>query len=99
MPFAARAESEYLAATFCGGSSICARVGSEDEHPSSALGHSEVTAVENPPRHAVPDVGQRSKHDSEVPTAVRGEESGYVLEEKPSRSNRLSDSGELVEEP
>jgi hypothetical protein len=81
MPVAARADSEYLAATFCGGSRIADSEGSEDEHPSSSLRHSEVTAVENPPSHAVPDVGQRSKHDSEVPTAVRAEEPGYVLDE------------------
>ena len=55
-------------------------------------------AVENPPGHAVPEVGQRSKHDSEVPTAVRGEQSGYVLDEKPSGSKSVGDAGELVEE-
>jgi hypothetical protein len=98
MPWAARADSEYFASTFCGGSSISVSEGSDDEHPPSSLRHSEETAVDNPPAHAVPDVGQRSKHDSEVPTAVRGEQSGYVLDEKPSRSKRLSDAGELVEE-
>jgi hypothetical protein len=98
MPWAARADSEYFAGTFCGGSSISVSEGSDDEHPPSSLRHSEETAVDNPPRHAVPDVGQRSKHDSEVPTAVRGEQSGYVLDEKPSRSKSISDSGELVEE-
>jgi hypothetical protein len=79
MPVAARADSEYLAGAF--GSSTSANVTGEDEHSASALGHSEVAAVENPPCHAVPDVGQRSKQLSEVPTAVRGEQSGYVLDE------------------
>jgi hypothetical protein len=68
MPFAARAGSENLAGT--SGSKISAREGSDDEHPAASLRHSEETAVENAPGHAVPDVGQRSKNDSEVPTAV-----------------------------
>jgi hypothetical protein len=98
MPRAARADSEYLAGTSCGGSRISVSDGSDDEHASASLRHSEETAVENPPCHAVPDVGQRSNNDSEVPAAVRGEQSGYVLDEKPSRLKRLSDAGELVEE-
>jgi hypothetical protein len=81
MPWAARADSEYRGGTFCGSSRICVSEGSDDEHTLPALRHSEETAVENPPCHAVPEVGQRSKHDSEVPTAVRGEQSGYVLDE------------------
>jgi hypothetical protein len=81
MPRAARADSEYLAGTLCGGSRIIDNEGSDDEHPSSSLRHSEETAVENPPAHAIPEVGQRSKHDSEVPTAIAGEQSGYVLDE------------------
>ena len=98
MPVAARADSEYLAGTFCGGSRISVNEGSDDEHPSASLRHSEVTAVENPPCQAVPEVGQRSKHDSEVPTAVRGEQSGYVLDEYPSRSKSPGDADELVKE-
>jgi hypothetical protein len=43
MPVAARADSEYLAGTFCGGSRISERLGSDDEHPSSSLRHSEET--------------------------------------------------------
>lgn len=96
MPAAARADSEYRAGAL--GSSTSARVVTDDEHAPSALGHSEEAAVENPPSHAVPDVGQRSKQLAEVPTAVRGEQSGYVLDEKPLGSNRLSDPGELEEQ-
>jgi hypothetical protein len=99
MPRAARADSEYLSGTFCGGSRISVSDGSDDEHPPSSLRHSEETAVENPVGQTKPDVGQRSNNDSEVPTAVRGEQSGYVLDEKPPRSKRLGDSGELVEQP
>jgi hypothetical protein len=98
MPWAARADSEYLAGTSCGGSRISVSDGSDDEHAPPALRHSEETAVENPPRHAIPEVGQRSKHDSEVPTAVAGEQSGYVLDENPSGSNSVDDAGELEEE-
>jgi hypothetical protein len=81
MPRAAFADSEYLAGTHGGSSRISVSAGSDDEHTPSALRHSEETAVENPPTQAVPEVGQRSKHDSEVPTAVRGEQPGYVLNE------------------
>jgi hypothetical protein len=70
MPWAARADSEYVAGTVCGGSRISVSEGSDDEHPSASLRHSEETAVENPPAQAVPDVGQRSKDCSEVPTAL-----------------------------
>jgi hypothetical protein len=98
MPVAARADSEYLAGTLCGGSRISLNEGSHDEHPSASLRHSEETAVENPPAQAVPEVGQRGKHDSEVPTAVRGEEPGYVLDENPSGSNKVNDTGELEEQ-
>jgi hypothetical protein len=98
MPWAARADSEYLAGTPGGGCRISVSEGSEDEHPSSSLRHSEETAVENPPGQAVPEVGQRSKHDSEVPTAIAGEQPGYVLEENPSGSNNVDDPCELEEE-
>jgi hypothetical protein len=98
MPPAARPDSEYFAGTFRGSSRISVSDGCEDEHPSSSLRHSEETAVENPVAHAIPDVGQRSKHDSEVPTAVAREETGNVLDENPSGSNRLNDAGELEEQ-
>lgn len=98
MPVAALADSEYPPGTLCGGSRISPSPGSEDEHAPSALRHSEETAVENPPSHAVPEVGQRSNNDSEVPTAVRGEQPGYVLEENPSGSNSVDDSDGLEEQ-
>ena len=53
----------------------------DKEHSTAALGDSEVACVEMPPRHAIPEVGQLGKHASEVPTAVRGEQPGYVLDE------------------
>jgi hypothetical protein len=98
MPLAARADSEYFAGTFCAGSRIVWRVGSDDEHPPSSLRHSEVTAVESPPRQAIPELGQRSKHCSEVPTALAREETWNVLDEEEAGSKRLSDSCELKEE-
>lgn len=98
MPLAARADSEYLAGTLCGGSRISVSDGSDDEHTPAALRHSEETAVDNPPAHAIPEVGQRSKHDSEVPTAVAGEETWNVLDENPSGSKSVDDPGELEEQ-
>jgi hypothetical protein len=98
MPRAARADSEYFAGTFCGGSRISVSEGSDDEHPPASLRHSEVTAVESPPSQAIPELGQRAKHCSEVPTALAREETGYVLDEQEAGSKRLSDSCELEEE-
>ncbi len=43
MPFAARADSEYLAGTVCGGSRISVSEGSDDVHASASLRHSEET--------------------------------------------------------
>ena len=91
MPRAARADSQYLSGDV--GSSTSVNVNSTDEHPPSSLRHSEELAVDKPPRHAVPEVGQRSKHDSEVPTAVAREETGYVLEENASGSNSPENPG------
>ncbi len=70
MPAAARPDSEYLSGTLSGDSRISVSDGSDDEHPSPSLRHSEETAVENPPTQAIPEVGQRSKDCSEVPTAL-----------------------------
>jgi hypothetical protein len=99
IPRAARADSEYRAGTLAGGSRMAGNATSDDEHPPSSLRHSEELAVENPPRHAVPDVDQRSKHDSEVPTAVAAEQPGYVLDDNPLRLNSVNDSGGVVEQP
>lgn len=98
MPLAARADIEYFSGTSCGGSRISVSEGSDDEHPSPSLRHSEVAAVENPPGQAVPELGQRCKHDSEVPTALAREETWNVLHEEPAGSKSLGDSGELEEE-
>lgn len=54
--------------------------------------------VDNPPGHAVPDVGQFSKNDSEVPTAVRGQQSGNVLEQNGAGSNSVNDPDEVKEQ-
>jgi hypothetical protein len=70
----------------------------DKEHSTASLGDSEVACVESPPGHAVPEVGQRSQNDAEVPTIARGEQPGYVLEEHPTGSNSVEGPGELEEE-
>jgi len=96
MPRAARADSQYFSGEV--GSSTSWSVNSTDEHAPSPLRHSEETAVDNPPSQAVPEVGQRGKHDSEVPTAVAREETRNVLEENGSGSNSLDDTAGVEEE-
>lgn len=71
---------------------------SDNEHSTASLGDSEVACIEHSPRDAVPEVGQRAQHDAEVPTIVRGEQPGYVLEEQPGGAKSVSESGEFVEE-
>lgn len=75
---------------------------SDNEDATAPLGNSEVAAVENSVPDSKPEVGQRLKHDSEVPTAVRGEKSGYVFQEDPPVSLRefelFRDARELEEE-
>jgi hypothetical protein len=71
---------------------------SDNEHSTAPLGDSEVPCVENAVSDAVPELGQRSKYDAEVPTIVRGEQSGYVLDQQPGWSKSVSDAGELMEQ-
>lgn len=74
----------------------------DNEHSTASLGDSEVARVENPVGDMEPEVGQRLKHDPEVPAIVRGEEAGYVLQEDPSVAlgevELLCDACELEEE-
>ena len=108
MPRAPLADTKNSSEMLCGGSRISATEGSEDEHTPSALRHSEVAAIESPPGHAIPEVGQRSKNNPEVGTASisptleissrAAEETRNVLNEKPVGSKSPGDSGELEEE-
>lgn len=75
---------------------------SDNEDTTAPLWNSEVTAVENSVPDSKPEVGQRRKHDPEVPAAVRGEKSGYVFQEDPASSlgelKLFRDARELEEE-
>lgn len=71
----------------------------DNEDSTAPLGDSENSVNRARATRAVPDFGQLANDDPEVPTAVRGEQSGYVLNEQPGGSNSCSDSGEFVEEP
>jgi len=89
MPVAARADRENR-----GGAEGCKTsrrvVGTasqtEDEDPSSPLGHSEVASVENPVRHAIPELCHATCERRHVSPSMTGEESRYVLEEDGGRS-------------
>lgn len=70
----------------------------DNEYSAASLGYSEVACVEHSPSAAVPEFGQRPQNDSEVPTIVRGEQPGNVLDEQPAWSKSVSDSSELEEE-
>jgi len=54
------------------------------EHTAAALGHSEPLRVQNPPRHAVPQVIQVGQHGGEVAAVVDRKEPRNVLAEEPT---------------
>jgi hypothetical protein len=60
-----------------------------DEHPPSALGHSEELSVENPVGPPVPEFDQATEERPKVAAAITGEESRYILEEDGGRSVAL----------
>jgi len=92
MPRAARADSENRGGALGCKTSVKV-VGTaaqtDDEDPSSALGHSEVASVENPKRPPVPEVPQATEERRHVPPSMTGEEARYVFEEDGGRSVAL----------
>jgi len=95
IPAAALGLKKYLGAT---SSSSTSR---NDEDAPPALGHSEVSAVQDSPGEVVkPEVGQRREKDGEISATVAGKKSGNVLNEEPSPigENKVSDPGVLEEE-
>jgi hypothetical protein len=92
MPWAARADSENRGGALgCNTSRRVVGIASQtdDEDPSSALGHSEVASVENPKRPPIPEFCQATCEDRHVSPSMTGEESRYVLEEDGGRSVSL----------
>jgi hypothetical protein len=92
MPAAARADRKNLGGALgCNTSVNVVGIASqtEDEYPSSALGHSEVLSVEHPVRHAIPEFDHLTDEPRHVAPAITGEESRYVLEEDGGRSMSL----------
>jgi hypothetical protein len=98
MPAAALADSEYFSGMIEGGNRTSLSESSNDEHSSSALRHSEESAIQSTPRDAVPEVGQRFKKDSEVPTAVAREDTGNIFKEDVLGFEKGSDPCELEEQ-
>jgi hypothetical protein len=89
MPLAARADSEYLGGAL--GCKMSVRVvgiaaQTEDEDSSAALGHAEVSSVESPVRHAIPEFDHRTEERRHVSPSMTGEEARNVLEEDGGRS-------------
>ena len=92
MPRAARADSENRSGALDCNTSVSV-VGTaaqtDDEDPSSALGHSEVASVENPKRPPVPEFRQSTAERRHVSPSMTGEEARYVFEEDGGRSVAL----------
>jgi hypothetical protein len=57
---------------------------SDNEHSAATLGDSEELAIENAPRHTVPEFVQRIEDDSEVQSLRGTKQAWNVLEEEPT---------------
>ena len=71
---------------------------SDNEHPLSNLGDTEIRAVKHHPFHAVPQVIKRGEDGRKRPALVMRKQSWYVLKQKIRRSSGLSQAGNLKEE-
>lgn len=85
MPAALRADRKYRSGAL--GCSTSVRVGSiasqrKDEDASSPLRHSEEASVENPVRHAIPEVDHFTEETPKVSASIAGQESRDVFEEE-----------------
>lgn len=102
MPVAARADSENRGGALgCNTSRRVVGIASQtdDEDPSSALGHSEVASVEHPVRHAVPEFDHFTEESRHVASGMTGEEARDVFEEDGARSVSLHKAKEGEGEP
>ena len=71
---------------------------SDNEHPLSDLGDTEIRAVKHHPFHAVPQVIKRGEDGRKRPALVMRKQSWNVLKQKIRRSSGLSQAGNLKEE-
>jgi len=71
---------------------------SDNEHSAATLGDSEELAIENAPRHTVPEFVQRIEEDSEIKSLIGRKEAWNVLDEQEPRLELSDDSGELEEQ-
>jgi hypothetical protein len=67
----------------------------DNEHPTAALGHSEVLSVKHPVGPPIPEVRQRPKDDGHVSASVAGEQARDVLDANPAGSAFRKDASEL----
>jgi len=58
----------------------------DKEHALPSLRQAGVLCIQHRPRHTVPELIQRGKDDAEVPAPMGREQSGNILQEKPTRS-------------
>src|SRR5215213_2396984 len=101
MPAAARADRENRGGALgCNTSRRVVGTASQadDEDPSSPLRHSEVASVENPVRHAIPELCHATEERGQVSPSMTGEEARDVLEEDGGRSLSLNKVEEGVGE-
>jgi len=76
------------------------RVGStgNNEDSPTTLRNSKVSGIKNPPCHAIPAPDHFIDESGEIPSAIAAKESGYVLQDDPSRLDRFCNSEELKSE-
>jgi hypothetical protein len=97
MPFAATIDRKNLCGALGCNTSVRVVGGvsqTEDEDSPTALRHSEELRVQNPVRHAVPELCHFTEESSEVKSVSTGEEAGNIFEED---GFRLVDLDEIEE--
>ncbi|GHD80399.1 hypothetical protein GCM10007394_11710 [Salinibacterium amurskyense] len=72
---------------------------SDDEDSTAALGDPEVSTVKNSPRHAIPELGQRSNDESEISSLVGREETRNVFDNDSFGATLFKKPSKLEEEP
>jgi hypothetical protein len=92
MPLQAFAESENL-----GGSGPVSKTSDNEDTPptlrdgSGPSPHSHVLSVQHSVREPIPEFAQRPEEGSKVPSSVRGQNTGDIFPDNPSRSEPSSD--------
>src|SRR5580765_3934482 len=92
MPFAAFGLKKYLS----GASPVS--IAADNVDSLTRLGDSEIPAVKHTPSHAIPETGQCSNNDFEVPSSMGRTKAWNVLDEQNSGASFVNESSKVIKE-